>query len=749
MKHLLLLLTVLLVSLSSSGKQVTKENARMQAASFLKERGLNISGEMKLIAKSPRKVQSSGDAAFYVFNAALGKGYVIVSGDDRTEPILGYSTNGTFDESNMPSNMKAWLEAYREQIEMLDNASEEQINSVRKVNIHEAVTPLIKTEWNQNSPYNNLCPMGKTGKCLTGCVATAMAQVMNYHQWPQDSTTVIPAYSTQTDSMNMPELAKVKFDWTKMPIQKGDTTEDNNNEVAKLMRYCGQALEMDYTSKSGSTYSYYLAFVLPLYFGYDKNVRYMDRAFYTISEWDSLLYNELKNARPVVYSGNSKSGRHAFVCDGYDGSGYYHINWGWGGHYNGFFKIAILNPTGSGNGRSTTRNGYTMKQYMIIGIQKPTDDPEMPIFLQTYSLQPEGNTIITDLWNLFVKEGPFEVGWAQLHDDGTMTALGLSKPMKIPFQYGVKYKLDASYLNPGTYKFVPVSRKQGTTRLYSSLPSNSYVLTTVDANKNVSFTIYPVTNMKATIAFTGNGVIHNKQPIQVTVHNQSTEYNGNLYVFASSTSDKRKYCDLTGVAIEAGASETYDLSFTPDTTGQYHVWIAADEQGTNVIGSAVMDVIQAPTTAALLDTVYVNIDKENHQVIAAVKNMNTEPYVNPLTICLYVKEPKDSFYHYSAQASIYQLIPPGETREFKFNLDNYTEDRDYLILLYDYHFFTSPRPDFEICRKKFYPFQTTSISAVKEGDDDHAPYYTLQGVKLAKPIGKGIYIHRNKKVMVK
>ena len=751
MKHLLLLLTVLLVSLSSSGKQVTKGNARMQAATFLQERGLSISGEMKLIAKSPRKAQSSGDAAFYVFNAALGKGYVIVSGDDRTEPILGYSTNGTFDESNMPSNMKAWLDTYREQIEMLDNASEEQICSVRKVSIHNAVAPLIKTKWDQWTPYNNLCPMGKTGKCPTGCIATAMAQVMNYHQWPQDSTTVIPAYTTETDSMKMSELPKTKFNWTKMPVQKGDTTEENNNEVAKLMRYCGQAVEMNYTSNSGLSYSQYVAPALIRYFGYDKNARCLERGYYTISEWDSLLYNELKDARPVVYGGSSKGGGHSFVCDGYDGSGYYHINWGWGGSYDGYFKIAILNPAGSGTGGSTTTDGYTMGQDMVIGIQKPTHDPEIPIYLRSYNLEINGDSIITYLHNTFVKEGPFEIGWAQLEDDGTMTALtALSEPHKVAFLFeGLTNKLDASTLNPGTYKLVPVSREQGTTRLYSSLPSNSYVLTTVDANKNVSFTIYPVTNMKATIAFTGNSVIHTKQPIQVTVQNQSTEYNGNLYVFASSTSDKGQYCDLTGVAIEAGASEMYDLSFTPDTTGQYHVWIAADEQGTNVIGSAVMDVIQAPTTAALLDTVYVNIDKENHQVIAAVKNMNTEPYMNPLTFDLYEAEPQDSFYHFSYRTETYQLIAPGETREFKFNLDNYTEDRYYLAVLSYYHSFASTYPDVEICAKPFDSFHSSGISAVKEEYDDQTPYYTLQGVRLAKPIGKGIYIHRNKKVMVK
>ena len=475
----------------------------------------------------------------------------------------------------------------------------------------------------------------------------------------------------------------------------------------------------------------------------------MDRAFYTISEWDSLLYNELKDARPVVYGGTSKSGGHAFVCDGYDGTGYYHINWGWSGYYDGYFKLAILNPVGSIGG-STTDYEFTMGQDMVIGIQKPTDDPEMPIFLKIYNLQTEGNRIITTLWNTFVKEGPFEVGFAQLHDDGTMTALELSKSMKVAFLSGLKYYLDASTLDPGTYKIVPVSREQGTTRLYSSLHSNSYVLTTVDANKNVSFTIYPVTNMKATIAFTGNSVIHTKQPIQVTVQNQSTEYNGNLYVFASSTSDKGQYCDLTGVAIEAGASEMYDLSFTPDTTGQYHVWIAADEQGTNVIGSAVMDMIPAPTTPADLDTVYVKIDKEKHQFIAAVKNMNTEPYMNPLTLDLYVKEPYDTVhYYFSKRTETYQLIPSGETREFKFNLDDYTEDRYYTAILSCYHLILSTDPDVELCRKKFDTFGSSGISAVNEGDDDHAPYYTLQGVKLAKPTGKGIYIRRNKKVMVK
>ena len=259
---------------------------------------------------------------------------------------------------------------------------------------HPAIAPMLDSFWGQDAPYNRQCPEIGGQPTVTGCVATALAQIMYYHKWPEGYTTEIPAYDytlsswnneTQSwDNPNTEALPATQFDWDAMTnVYYGNASEASKDAVAKLMRYCGQAFWMQYgTSESATNLGFYRN--LHSYFGYSDKVRLADFSYYSPTEWDELIYNELKCNRPVLYSSSSFFGNHAYVCDGYDGGGYYHMNLGYEGHYNGWYLLRILNGL-----HDIDCIGFGFPQLVeeqpavIVGIQKPDIEASEPMTLTT------------------------------------------------------------------------------------------------------------------------------------------------------------------------------------------------------------------------------------------------------------------------------------------------------------------------------------------------------------------------------
>ena len=351
--------------------QVTEEQARQMALRFLKGR--------QLIDAQPARQKTrsqNDDKPFYVFNAADNGGYVIVSGDDRTKDILAFSDEGNLDEKCLPDNMKWWLGYYERSIKGLGA----QTRSTRAVTrtARNPIEPLIKTKWSQEAPFNNDCPEIGTGKCLTGCLATAMAQVMNYWHWP-DTVGTMPGYDPYSDGLFGPsqkELPRTEFDW----VAIAKDTKDNafRSEVAKLCHYCGQSVRMGYATDNlgGSSALDGMGVVgLVKYFQYDAGTRSVFRESFADSVWEAMIYNELANERPVIYSGQTepinggKPYGHTFICDGYqevEGTGYYHINWGWGSQtVNSWCLLSVLD--------SKRVAPFTEDQSAVIGIQPLTE----------------------------------------------------------------------------------------------------------------------------------------------------------------------------------------------------------------------------------------------------------------------------------------------------------------------------------------------------------------------------------------
>ena len=305
------------------------------------------------------------NSPYYVFNAENNDGFVIVSGDDRTKAILGYADKGELDVENAPDNVKWWLDEYTRQMDALRKAPSTTATDIPVIN-KPAITPLLSTQWNQN--VNIMCPPD----CPTGCVATAMAQIMYYHRWPQEACPALPKYN------EMEDLPATIFKWDLMLDNYNDfwnryeSPNENDWAVAELMRYCGQSVEMGYHPNGSSSDSYHASNALKDYFDYSPTTRIVGCDEYTRKQWESLIYNEIDHNKPVLYSGHDTKVYgtglgHAFVCDGFDGDGRFHINWGWGGMCDGFFVLSILNPSYPDG--SMSNGGYSFFQDAIIGLE--------------------------------------------------------------------------------------------------------------------------------------------------------------------------------------------------------------------------------------------------------------------------------------------------------------------------------------------------------------------------------------------
>jgi len=346
------LLTFFLSYQAIEAKRVFERDALKVAQAIFPS--ISITGAANYIAFS-----QSDEPLYYVFESE--KGYVIVAADDREYPVIGYSTEGNFDRksksltfnallSSIEERMSEKIESNSEPSEEIEKAWQSVTSTFRASKGHNAVSPLVKTLWDQSKPYNLLCPLlPNSSVTLTGCVATAMAQIMNYHRYPQFGFGVTPAYTTASRGLDIPafDLSEIEFQWDLMKnTYKDSVSEESQNAVATLMYSCGVSVRMDYDwaiAGGSGAYSSDVPGALKQYFGYDATMQVYNRNYCTLEDWKNILYTEFDSGRPVYYSGLDKDGAgHAFICDGYDENGLFHFNWGWSGTGNGYFAIEAI-----------------------------------------------------------------------------------------------------------------------------------------------------------------------------------------------------------------------------------------------------------------------------------------------------------------------------------------------------------------------------------------------------------------------
>lgn len=338
-----ILIAICVSALFANGKQIS-QNAALSAA-----RKYSRTGQVAP-AKNLRS-DKTNNAPYYAFN--LEQGYVIVSGDDEMTELVGYAENGFFDAENVPPQMQLWLDGYAEYVAAVQSGKAKARKILLSDSPSVVVEPLVTTKWNQDAPFNNFAPEytddnNNTQRCATGCAATAMAQIMKFHNWPEQGVGHY-SYEHQSFGTISSNFSEHVYDWTDMidRYNNGEYSNVQADAVALLMKDCGVSLNMNYGPVSGaSIYSYTPAF--KNYFRYSS--RTVNRSGCETAEFTKIITDELQEGRPIIYCGTGEDGGHAFVVDGYDTNYFLHVNWGWGGYSDGYFDMNYMDPAGLGIG---------------------------------------------------------------------------------------------------------------------------------------------------------------------------------------------------------------------------------------------------------------------------------------------------------------------------------------------------------------------------------------------------------------
>ena len=367
MKKLLFIIAVLLGSISVFAQPRSEQEAIQIAQEFFGKKGitpkLSVVSHQKVEAQVRKRVAASRKApaksqSFYVVNDEVNNRFVIVSADERMYQILGYSDNGTFDPENAPEGLMALMAGYNIEYDYISNNPQINLVSYSKKEAVNPILPLIQSKWGQGSPFNFHCPLSSNGgKSVSGCVATAMAQILYYYGQPTQGQGGLERYTTRsTNTLQSINYDTLTIDWTKIKdtyfyyydngkLQLApDRMDEENYEVAKLMHACGVSVFMDYNTGSGAFPSD-VPYALIKHFGYNPNIVCVRRECYSNEEWNDMIMEELNAQRPVIYGGqDGEYGGHEFIIDGINEDGLYHFNFGWYGKDDGYFFIDAIDP---------------------------------------------------------------------------------------------------------------------------------------------------------------------------------------------------------------------------------------------------------------------------------------------------------------------------------------------------------------------------------------------------------------------
>ncbi len=608
------LLTCLWISLPIFGAPISQQAAMLEAQSFLLSRGrTSVMPNSLTLAPSRSRVRTDSQAQaspaqspyYYVFNLSGDSGFVVVSGDDRVAPILGYADVGAIDPEDCPDGLLFMLDCYAEELARIDMQPEGEsvqpaLSPVRDVTSKQRIAPLLQTRWNQGEPYNNNCPEIKDnndvviGRAVTGCVATAMAQVMYYHRKPTTVCTTISGYTARNNLSTQAELNGTTFAWDDMTLTYGSAGSDAaKTAVATLMQYCGWSLQMNYNVSSAggsSAYNESITEALKTYFGYDSGIENVERKHYTYTDWIELIYNELAVGRPVILGGQSAGGGHSFVCDGYDSNDLFHINWGWGGSSNGYFRLALLNPYEQGIGGSSTLDGFSFSQDAVIGICPDcssgkafclalegltfgaADNDVSKTFTRTDATAAfTGINLYASLCSFRFGSNSFDYAVQLIDGNGavTHTLTEVTGGSSISFNTTLNASLSGlsipADVADGTYHIKVVSRPNGTSAWQDCYYEPHSRMTATISDNTLTIHRPAPASVPTCNSITVSGNLHAgyEQTVNVSLTGGATAFHDNLYLYVDGTPVMGRQAD-----IPAGETVTVRFSFTPVSAGE-------------------------------------------------------------------------------------------------------------------------------------------------------------------------------------
>ncbi len=641
-KHTLLLF-LLLMAMPVLAENRSFRQAREIAERHAAKNGAHIGLQSVKRAKVLNKQQSTTSSrGYYVFPHDGNCGYTIVSGDDRMPEIVGYSTTDTYSEENMPDGMKHLMQAYEAMATALANGdakaerclAEKEALAADSTYRQPRVEPLLADiAWGQTEPYNNLCPMyDDQRRTVTGCVATAMAQLMMYYQYPQTLKSDIPAYKTDSYQLDMPLVsAGERYDWDNMlPQYSGSAyTAAQANAVAKLMYHCGLSAKADHGPSTGAWCTPY---VLVKYWGYDPDViKHLYREKFSLREWTAILDAELQASRPVYYTGcSTTSGGHAFLCDGADGNGLYHINWGWSGWSNGYFDITVLNSDYSGAESATApADGYNNTCKMIVGIMPDNGVADAPLIVTPLLTADENEWVGCDLLTAERADanGTFRISIAAEFGNYEKTAFDGYAGVGLKDESGIYLPLSTSkiYLGGmgeyGSYYSEPLRFKidysfpEGRTRIYQIYSTDGETWQQCGNSDKLCYefdatdtTLRMVEDtLSASLASVDEFVEGYGASFNLTASTTAcSEQNVMLYVYGSQTPEKpSEYAQSLYVNIPAKGHVIRRFALRPPSAGDLYVWVC-DEDGRELVSAQKFEVAENQTPMLTLASKHVN-----------------------------------------------------------------------------------------------------------------------------------------------
>lgn len=661
---------------------------------------LGVTVDQKAMTKA-RKQGSKGEItlsqqSYYVFPNANSKGFTIVSGDDRLPEIVGYSSQGSYDENNLPEGFVSFMKAYQNLYNKVNLGDAEALKNLAEIKAWRnkknasaastsAVAPLLgNIEWDQTSPYNNMCPKyDSVHVAATGCVATAMAQVMAYYKYPKQLKADIPGYVNRWNGipMEIPTITREEgiYDWDNMLPKynkEANATQQQKDAVAKLMYHCGAAVQMNYGPESAAAVS---ATKLAKYFGYDADLMMdLNRSTFSLDKWMQIIDTELAAGRPVLYSGQASDGGHQFICDGKDGEGLYHINWGWSGSQNGYFDLSLLNPEKGGTGSGNSTEGYNRLCSMTIGIAPDNGVVDAPLatvpdikamnygFLETTTKDTRENPDEAfDFWldyglgnqtyqafsgyvalGILQKDGSYRIVSQKAHINvDPIPGEGMISVVDVNFRVNEAFEV-------GTVTLCPLYSKDGENWTLCDIPSSfpSVMLKITKTKMDVTSPLTAQVTGPEKLETGAYGTF------QVTLSNLSDlEYFGYIDV---SFSDKEERVSAAlarelYVSVPAHGSVTRSFNLLPKQAGDFYLWL---------------DELSGGYNRNLVDAQKFTVDKGYEPPIYLVEtSTNAEPELYETELAFYGGK---------------QMRTPrvnGEQAEFTYKIKNDGEDASILI----------------------------------------------------------------------
>lgn len=661
---------------------------------------LGVTIDQKAMTKA-RKQGSKGEItlsqeSYYVFPNANSKGFTIVSGDDRLPEIVGYSSQGSYDENNLPEGFISFMKAYQNLYNKVNLGDAEALKNLAEIKAwrnkknasaetSSAVAPLLgNIEWDQTSPYNNMCPKyDSVHVAATGCVATAMAQVMAYYKYPKQLKADIPGYVNRWNGipMEIPTITREEgiYDWDNMLPKynkEANATQQQKDAVAKLMYHCGAAVQMNYGPESAAAVS---ATKLAKYFGYDADLMMdLSRSSFTLDKWMQIIDTELAAGRPVLYGGQASDGGHQFICDGKDGEGLYHINWGWSGSQNGYFDLSLLNPEKGGTGSGNSTEGYNRSCSITIGIAPDNGVVDAPLatvpdikamnygFLETTTKDTRENPDEAfDFWldyglgnqtyqafsgyvalGILQKDGSYRIVSQKAHINvDPIPGEGMISVVDVNFRVNEAFEV-------GTVTLCPLYSKDGENWTLCDIPSSfpSVMLKITKTKMDVTSPLTAQVTGPEKLETGAYGTF------QVTLSNLSDlEYFGYIDV---SFSDKAEQVSAAlarelYVSVPAHGSVTRSFNLLPKQAGDFYLWL---------------DELSGGYNRNLVDAQKFTVDKGYEPAIYLVEtSTNAEPGLCETELAYYggkqIRMPRVN----------------GEQAEFTYKIKNDGEDASILI----------------------------------------------------------------------